>query len=97
MSISMKIAAKAMAPGIAGYSSVQKLGRHESPRSVNAVGRRWTKAVAINTPVPKWRIAKKKDVGIRRPGKRAANMGNAHAVVETNRMMNKAPTCRGVL
>ena len=52
-SISIKIAAKAMAPGIAVYVSVQNSGRHESPSRVKAVGSRWTKAVAMSTPVPK--------------------------------------------
>lgn len=61
------------------------------------MGNRCTKAVAMSTPVPKWRIAKKKGAGIRKPGKLTANMGNAHAVVETKRMMNKAPTCKDVL
>lgn len=93
----MKIAASAMAPGIAVYFSVQKSGRHEFPSRVKAVGNRCTKAVAMSTPVPKWRIAKKNGAGIRSPGKLTANMGNAHAVVETKRMMNKAPTCKGVL
>lgn len=93
----MKIAANAMAPGIAVYLSVQKSGRHGFPRRVKAVGSRCTKAVAMSTPVPKWRIAKKKGAGIRSPGKLTANIGNAHAMVETKRMMNRAPTCKGVL
>lgn len=43
----------AMRPAIAGYPSFQKEGRHGSVRETKAVGRRWTKAVAIKTPVPK--------------------------------------------
>jgi hypothetical protein len=32
---------------------LKKGGRHGSVREVKAVGRRWTNAVAIKTPVPK--------------------------------------------
>jgi hypothetical protein len=32
---------------------LKKYGRHGSVSETNAVGRRWTKAVAMSTPVPK--------------------------------------------
>jgi hypothetical protein len=57
-------------------------GRHGSVREVKAVGRRWTKAVAIRTPVPKcWQM--KRMVRWRRPPfvRRWENRGKAQAVV----------------
>ena len=54
-------------------------GRHGSVRLRKAVGSRCANAVAIRTPVPKWRAKKRKEGGIRRRGKRFAISGNAHA------------------
>jgi len=51
-------------------------------RFTNAVGRRWTKAVAIRTPVPKCRERKRKRCGIGREGNLAARMGKEHAATE---------------
>jgi len=42
-----------MKPAMAGYPWFQKDGRHGSVKELKAVGKRWTKAVAIRTPVPK--------------------------------------------
>jgi len=50
-------------------------------RETNAVGRRWTKAVAMRTPVPKCRERKRKRWGMGRVGKRLAMRGKEHAVV----------------
>jgi len=50
----------AIRPGIAVYLSLQNGGRHGSVKEVKAVGRRWQKAVAMRTPVPKWRERKRK-------------------------------------
>jgi len=59
---------------------------------MKAVGRRWTKAVAINTPVPKCLAEKRKEAGILRRGNLMTRIGNAHAVVDTKRMMKRPPT-----
>lgn len=48
----------AIRPGIAGYRWFQKDGRHGSVNDMYAVGNRCTKAVAMRTPVPKWRERK---------------------------------------
>jgi phosphoglycerate dehydrogenase-like enzyme len=65
---------------MAGYPWFQNRGRHGSVRETNAVGRRWTKAVAMRTPVPKWRERKRKRWGMGRVGKRLAMRGKEHAV-----------------
>ena len=41
----------------------QKCGKHGSVRDWKAVGSRWTKAVAMRTPVPKCREMKRTGVG----------------------------------
>jgi len=69
----------AIIPGIAGYPWFQNGGRHGSVREMYAVGKRWTKAVAIRTPVPKWRERKRKWWGTGRRGKRRTMMGKEHA------------------
>lgn len=51
-----------MTPGRAGYFSVKRSGRHGSLSDAKAVGSRWTKAVAMSTPVPKC-LQKKKTFG----------------------------------
>jgi hypothetical protein len=43
----------AITPGIGGYPSFHSHGRQGSVREMNAVGNKWTKAVAMRTPVPK--------------------------------------------
>jgi hypothetical protein len=86
-----------MNPAMAGYVSCQNGGRHGSVKLVYAVGRRCTKAVAMSTPVPKWREIKSAWLGIGSVGKRRTMMGNEHAAVERMRMRNKAKTWRGVL
>lgn len=62
---------------------------------MNAVGRRCTKAVAIKTPVPKWLTKNKNEGGMRRRENRVASIGNAQAMVDVARMMNRAATCKG--
>jgi hypothetical protein len=69
----------AMSPAMAGYPLVQNDGRHGAVREMNAVGRRWTKAVAMSTPVPKCRERKRNWCGTGKRGKRFAAMGKAHA------------------
>src|SRR5690606_17300665 len=70
----------AIAPGMAGYCSFQNGGRQGSRREMKAVGTRWTKAVAIKTPVPKCRAKKRKVGGMRRRGNRLHMSGKLHAV-----------------
>jgi hypothetical protein len=67
---------------MARYVRLQNRGRHGSVNDTNAVGRRWTKAVAINTPVPKCLEMKRNRRGIGRPGNRRARTGNEQAAVE---------------
>ena len=55
-----KTANMAIAPAMGGYDLFQKSGRHGSVRETKAVGRRWMKAVAMRTPVPKCRERKRK-------------------------------------
>src|SRR4051812_21396699 len=62
---------------------------------MKAVGKRCTKAVASRTPVPKWRMAKKKGFGMRRTGNFLASRGRPDPKLETPKMMNRAPTCSG--
>ena len=50
----------AIRPAMAGYPWFQKEGRHGSVRETNAVGSRWTNAVAMRTPVPKCRDRKRR-------------------------------------
>jgi hypothetical protein len=57
----------------------QKCGKHGSVIETNAVGRRWMKAVAIRTPVPKCLERKRNRWGIGSLGKRRAMIGNEHA------------------
>src|ERR1700677_864472 len=45
----------------------------------NAVGSRWTKAVAMRTPVPKCLLRKRNRCGMGRSGKRRAMIGKEHA------------------
>jgi hypothetical protein len=71
----------AMKPGIAGYPSFQKGGRHGSVRDSKAVGRRCTKAVAIRTPVPKCRDTNKNWWGTGIEGKRLTTMGKEQAAI----------------
>jgi hypothetical protein len=66
---------------MARYVLLQNRGRHGSVNDTNAVGRRWTKAVAISTPVPKCLEMKRKRRGIGRPGNRRARTGNEQAAV----------------
>lgn len=56
------------------------MGRQGSVRETNAVGSKWTKAVAIKTPVPKCLEMKRKRRGIGRRGNRRARTGNEHAM-----------------
>jgi hypothetical protein len=57
----------------------QKSGRQGSVRETKAVGSRWMNAVAIRTPVPKWRERKRKRCGMGSLGKRRAMIGKEHA------------------
>ena len=82
----VKQAVMAIRPAIAGYPSFQNEGRHGSVRDTNAVGRRWTKAVAIRTPVPKCRERKRNRCGMGSLGNRRAMMGKEDAVVVFIRM-----------
>jgi hypothetical protein len=93
----MKTAASEIAPAKAGYCSLKNLGRHGSVRETKAVGNKCTNAVAISTPVPKCRKAKRAFEGMRSCGILRATMGKAQALAETARMMNRAPTWRGRL
>lgn len=54
-------------------------GRHGSVRDSKAVGSRCTKAVAMSTPVPKWRERKRNWCGTGIFGKRLTMMGKEHA------------------
>ena len=92
-----KTAARAIAPAIAGYVSCQKEGKHGSVREMNAVGNKCTKAVAMSTPVPKCRTRNNVKGGIRSFGTFTTMIGRTHAVKETAKIMNKAPTWRGKL
>jgi hypothetical protein len=87
----------AMKPGIAGYDVFQNGGRHGSVRDMYAVGKRWTNAVAISTPVPKCLDMKRKRCGTGSLGKRRAIIGNAHAAMLRKRMRKRAKTWMGVL
>lgn len=49
-------------------------------RDSKAVGRRWTKAVAMRTPVPKWREMKRNWWGTGIEGKRLTMIGKEQAV-----------------
>lgn len=57
----------------------QKLGKQGLVKELNAVGSKWTKAVAINTPVPKCLEMKRKWRGMGSRGNRRAKIGNEHA------------------
>lgn len=66
-------------------------------RFTYAVGRRCTNAVAIKTPVPKWRERKSVRFGTGRLGNRRARSGKEQAKVLRMRMRKRAKTWRGVL
>jgi len=84
-------------PAIGGYVSFQNGGRHGSVRLTYAVGRRCTNAVAIKTPVPKWRERKRVRFGTGKLGNRRARSGKEQAKVLSMRIRKRANTWRGVL
>jgi len=53
MPVTQKTATMAITPAKDSYPSLKNHGRHGSVSDINATGRRCTKAVATNTPVPK--------------------------------------------
>jgi hypothetical protein len=71
----------AMRPASALYPLLKKCGRHGSVSEVKAVGRRWTKAVAIRTPVPKcWQMKMMVRCRLLPLVRRCEKRGKPHAV-----------------
>ena|SRR5947207_2326372 len=97
MPTTIKTDVMAMKPGIAGYDVFQNGGKHGSVRAMYAVGKRWTKAVAMSTPVPKCREMKRMRCGMGSLGNRRATIGKAHAAMLRNRMRKSAKTWMDVL